>query len=50
MPDNNAAIILSLILILLVIAFVAYYARKWIKGFTSAIAQARAARQDESVV
>lgn len=49
MPDNNAAIILTLVLLLLVIAFAAYQARNWIKNFTSAIVQARAAEQQESV-
>ncbi|KAJ4387815.1 hypothetical protein N0V93_008418 [Gnomoniopsis smithogilvyi] len=48
MPDNNAAIILTLILVFLAIAFAAYHARSWIKTFTNTLVQAKAARQAES--
>lgn len=50
MPDNNAAIILALILIFLVIVFAAYHARKWIKTFTRSIVQARAAQREDSAI
>lgn len=50
MPDNNAAIIVALIVVLFVVAFAAYQARKWIKEFTSAIVQAKAAEREENVV
>lgn len=48
MPDNNAAIILTLILVLFAIAFAVYMARKWITSFTRAIAQAKEAEREAS--
>lgn len=43
MDDTNLAIVLTLILITLAIAFAAYHARKWIKSFTRAMVQAKTA-------
>lgn len=50
MPDNNAAIILTIILVLLTVAFAAYHARKWIKNFTNVLLQAKAAQSEQSSV
>lgn len=50
MPDNNTAIILTLILVFLAIGFAAYRARLWIKTFTHTLVQAKAAQRAGSEV
>ncbi|KUI53534.1 hypothetical protein VP1G_10593 [Cytospora mali] len=52
MPDNNAAIVLILFLVFIVISIGAYFARKWIRSFSIAILQAKQAQkaQNETVV
>lgn len=48
MRDNNLAIVLILILLTLVVAVAAYYARKWIQGFTRAMVQSKTADRQAS--
>ncbi|KUI69290.1 2-methoxy-6-polyprenyl-1,4-benzoquinol methylase, mitochondrial [Cytospora mali] len=48
MPDNNAAIVLILFLVFIVIGIGAYFARKWIQSFSIAILQARQAQNESS--
>lgn len=49
MPDDNLAIILTLFLLFLVIGIGAYFGRKWIKGFTTAMVQAKQAERGNAV-
>lgn len=49
MPDDNLAVVLILFLIFLVIGVGAYFGRKWIKSFTSAMVQAKQAERDNAV-
>lgn len=50
MPDNNLAIILILFLVFLVIGIGAYFGRKWIKAFTTAMVQAKQAEGGSNAV
>lgn len=49
MPDDNLAIILTLFLLFLVIGISVYFGRKWIKGFTTAMVQAKQAERGDAV-
>lgn len=49
MPDDNLAIILTLFLLFIVIGVGAYFGRKWIKAFTTAMVQAKQAERDNAV-
>lgn len=49
MPDNNAAIVLTLFLVFVVIGFGAYCGRKWIKSFTIAMVQGKQAERESAV-
>lgn len=49
MPDNNAAIVLVLFLVFVVICVGAYFGRKWIKSFTLAMVQAKQAERESAV-
>lgn len=49
MPDNNAAIVLVLFLVFIVIGIGAYFARKWIRSFTIAMIQAKKAERESAV-
>lgn len=49
MPDDNLAIILTLFLLFIVIGVGAYFGRKWIKAFTTAMVQAKEAERDNAV-
>lgn len=49
MPDNNAAIVLILFLVFIVIGIGAYFARKWIRSFAIAIIQAKKAEPESAV-
>lgn len=49
MPDNNAAIVLILFLVFVVIGLAAFWARKSIKSFTFAMVRAKQAGPESSV-
>lgn len=49
MPDDNLAIILTLFLLFIVIGVGAWFGRKWIKAFTTAMVQAKQAERDNEV-
>lgn len=49
MPDDNLAIILTLFLLFIVIGVGAWFGRKWIKAFTTAMVQAKQAERDNAV-
>lgn len=49
MPDDNLAIVLILFLIFLVIGAGAYFGRKWIRSFTTAMVQAKQAERGDAV-
>jgi hypothetical protein len=49
MPDDNLAIVLILSLVFLVIGFGAFFGRKWIRSFTTAMVQAKQAERGDAV-
>ena len=49
MPDNNAAIILTLFLVFVVIGLGAYCARVWIKSFIIAMLHTKQAERESAV-
>lgn len=49
MPDDNLAIILTLFLLFIVIGVGAWFGRKWIKAFTTAMVQAKQAERENAV-
>lgn len=49
MPDDNLAIVLILFLIFVVIGVGAYFGRKWIRSFTTAMVQAKQAERGDAV-
>ena len=49
MSDDNLAIILTLFLIFIVIGAGAYFGRKWIKTFTTAMVQVKQAERSDAV-